>query len=295
METLESLRKSVDATRDMQSIVRTMKALAAVSIRQYERALASLSDYDGAIALGLQVVLEHTKESAPRRRREQSRHVGAIVFGSDQGLCGRFNDQVTDFALRAMEKFRAAPDSQRLLAVGSRAQFSLEQRGQHVQAGVQVPGSAAGIAGCVRSILLVVEEWRARADITDVVLFYNAHRGDAARGPASLHLLPVNTERIRDRRRADWPSRSLPTYSMAQPALLAALVRQYLFVSVFRACAQSLASEHASRLESMQLAEKNIENHLGELEAAYRQRRQEEITVELLDVVAGYEALTSAT
>ena len=294
METLERLRQSVDATRDLQSIVRTMKALAAVSIRQYERALTSLLDYDQAVAMGLHIVLADSKDSISHGRQKQPPCLGAIVFGSDQGLCGQFNEVVVGFALRTMEKFHIAPDRRRILAVGSRVQFSLQQRGAHVQKCMSVPGSAAGITGCVRDILLLIEEWRALGDITDVALFYNAHGPDAARKPSFLHLLPVRTRRIRDYRRDHWPSRTLPTYSMAQPALLAALIRQYLFVSVFRAGAESLASEHASRLESMQLAERNIENHLGELEAAYRQRRQEAITVELLDVVAGYEALTSS-
>jgi F-type H+-transporting ATPase subunit gamma len=295
MDTLESLRQSVDATRDLQSIVRTMKALAAVSIRQYERALVSLSDYDRAVAMGLRVVLDNARNRIPRRRQRPSQRLGAIVFGSDQGLCGRFNDGVAEFALRAMDKVSVAPDQRRVLAIGSRARSSLEQRSQNVHEQLPVPGSAASITVCVRNILLLVEKWRTQESISDVMLFYNAHRPDSARKPSLLHLLPVNTGRLRDSQREHWPSRSLPTYSMPQPALLSALLRQYLFVSLFRACAESLASEHASRLESMQLADKNIDDRLGELEAAYRARRQEAITVELLDVVAGYEVLTSAS
>lgn len=294
MDTLESLRQSVDATRDLQSIVRTMKALAAVSIRQYERALVALSDYDRAVAMGLRVVLHDAHKRIPRRQRPPQR-LGAIVFGSDQGLCGRFNDGVAEFALLAMDKVAIAPGERRVLAIGSRVRSSLEQRSQNVHEQLPVPGSAASITGCVRNILLLVEEWRAQAGISDVMLLYNAHRPDSTRKPSLLHLLPVNIGRLRDSRREHWPSRSLPTYSMPQPALLSALLRQYLFVSLFRACAESLASEHASRLESMQLADKNIDDRLGELEAAYRERRQEAITVELLDVVAGYEALTSAS
>lgn len=293
METLEQLRQSIGATQDLQAIVRTMKVLAGVSIRQYERALTSLSDYEQSVSMGMHVVLQSSKESTPPRRRGQPRRLGAVVFGSDQALCGRFNDLVADFALRAMERFHIPAHHRELLAVGSRARSSLEHRGQRVQTCMPVPGSATAITGRVRSILLLIEQWRSAGDVTDVVLFYNGYRPDSSRGPSMVHLIPVRTERFQPYHQNRWPSRSLPTYSLPREALLAALIRQYLLVSVFRACAESLASEHASRLESMQLADKNIEGHLGELEANYRHLRQEAITVELLDVVTGYEAQIS--
>ena len=74
-------------------------------------------------------------------------------------------------------------------------------------------------------------------------------------------------------------------------ALFSALVQQYLFVALYRACAESLASEDASRLAAMQNAERNIKDRLDELHAEYHHQRQNSITAELLDIVAGYEAV----
>jgi F-type H+-transporting ATPase subunit gamma len=74
-------------------------------------------------------------------------------------------------------------------------------------------------------------------------------------------------------------------------SLFYGLIREYLFVSLFRALAESLASENASRLASMQAAEKNIEEQLSELKKQFHQMRQMAITEELLDIVAGFEAL----
>ena len=68
------------------------------------------------------------------------------------------------------------------------------------------------------------------------------------------------------------------------------LIRQYLFVSLFRAQTESLESEQASRLLSLQNAEKNIQDHLEELKADFRIKRQTAITSELLDIVAGFKA-----
>jgi len=86
-------------------------------------------------------------------------------------------------------------------------------------------------------------------------------------------------------------SRSLPTYSMERPQLLSALIGQFLFSQLYRAYAESLTSENASRLMTMQSAEKNIEERLAELNTEYHGQRQGQITSELLDIVSGVEAL----
>jgi F-type H+-transporting ATPase subunit gamma len=76
--------------------------------------------------------------------------------------------------------------------------------------------------------------------------------------------------------------------------LMCWLVQQRLFVVIYRALAESLASEHASRLMATQAAELNIEERCDSLRELYRLRRQQTITRELLDVVSGYEAVSSA-
>jgi F-type H+-transporting ATPase subunit gamma len=74
---------------------------------------------------------------------------------------------------------------------------------------------------------------------------------------------------------------------------LRALVREYLFVSLFRACAESLASENASRLAAMQRADKNIDELLEYLNGTLNRLRQSSIDEELFDVISGFEALSN--
>jgi F-type H+-transporting ATPase subunit gamma len=81
---------------------------------------------------------------------------------------------------------------------------------------------------------------------------------------------------------------------MDRAELFASLLRQYLFVWVFRACAFSLASENAGRLASMQAAERNISERLIELSTSFSRQRQEAITDELLEVVSGFMVLVDA-
>ncbi|MBF0234639.1 MAG: F0F1 ATP synthase subunit gamma, partial [Desulfamplus sp.] len=73
---------------------------------------------------------------------------------------------------------------------------------------------------------------------------------------------------------------------------LRAFIHEYIFVSLFRACAESLASENASRLAAMQRADKNIDELLEELNGSFHRLRQSGIDEELFDVISGFEALS---
>jgi F-type H+-transporting ATPase subunit gamma len=75
---------------------------------------------------------------------------------------------------------------------------------------------------------------------------------------------------------------------------LSSLIREHLFVTIFRAGAESMASEHVTRLASMQAADRNIQQHLEEMTGTFRRRRQQDITEELIDITAGFGTLRLA-
>ncbi len=89
-----------------------------------------------------------------------------------------------------------------------------------------------------------------------------------------------------------WPTPSPPEVLARGEATLLSLIREYLFVAIFRACAGSLASENASRLAAMQRAERNIGDLVEELTRAFNQTRQNSIDEELFDLLGGFEALS---
>ncbi|WAK03937.1 F0F1 ATP synthase subunit gamma [Methylobacter sp. YRD-M1] len=285
MKTLEALQRDMDTATDLQSIVRTMKVLAAVSIRQYEKALVSLADYNRTVELGLQAVLRRHRVVAPGRGQKPLQ-TGAIIFGSDHGLCGRYNESIVTHAMKELDN----AGGRRILAVGSRIEASLHARGQEVEARFFVPGSVAGMTPLVQNMLLHIDNWQ-REGIERVLLFNNVHEQRTAYRARVRALLPVDLSLFNRTGGRSWPSRSLPLATMDSEKLLRSLIRQHLFIALFSACAESLAGEHASRLISMQVAEKNIQQRLESLTATYRQQRQNQITEELLDVVSGFEAL----
>jgi F-type H+-transporting ATPase subunit gamma len=287
METLQSLQKRIITTGKLQSIVKSMKTLSAVSVRQYERAVASLGDYLLNIESGLQVALRDYK--LPVTKKASVTVVrGLIVFGSDQGLCGRFNENLVALFEKQLQEWHVEKNKLHVLVIGARIAARLDAIGHKIDEQFWVPGSVSGINHNIYQILLVMERWQKQYQLTHIDMFFNRHAPGSAGEPYTRALLPIDNVHLRHVAEKKWEGRSLPQYSVQAPQLFFALIQQYLFVSLFRAQAESLESEHASRLRSMQNAEKNIQEHLEELQAKYSAERQSSITSELLDLVAGF-------
>ncbi len=291
MQTAESLRRTIAVTEELQSVVKTMKALAGVNIRQYERAAHAVAEYSRTVEMGLQIALRRLPAHVLLPKQEPKGKLGAVIFGSDQGMCGQLNDQVVSYASRALQKLAFHHKEQMTVAVGVRAAAQLEGFGRVVESSVQVPSSTSGITAAVEEVLRIIEEWHFSRGVEFVVLFYARPVSGAWYRVRGVRLLPVDEEWINALKAKPWPSKVLPAFTMNEADLFQRLIREYLFVSLFRAFADSLASENASRLASMQVAERNIEEHLRSLTTESRQLRQMTITSELLDIISAYEAL----
>lgn len=294
MQTMEALKRAIKTAEDLHSVVKTMKALAAVNIRQYEEAVGSLAEYNKTVQMGLNVLLRSRPETLSVVGREPTGRLGAAVFGSDQGMCGQLNDQIVSYAVESIEGLGSESRPTSVIAIGARVASGLEAEGIDLEEQLAVPGSAAGITLSVQETVMIIERWHFQQGIEHVLLFYCEHLSGASYQPRALQLLPLGKEWLTGIASREWPTRMLPTFTMNWDRLFLLLIRQYLFVSLYRAFAESLASENASRLASMQGAEKNIEQRLSELHTLFNQQRQRSITEELLDIVSGFIALTDS-
>lgn len=292
MQTIESLKRQIKSATDLHSVVKTMKALAAVSIRQYEKAVESLAEYNRTVEMGFQILLKQKPQTVSMAQPVLNGRLGAVVFGSDQGMVGQFNEVIARYAVSEMDKLRIGEENRALLAVGLRVFARLEEAGHPVEDHISLPDSLAAITPIVQEMVLRIEAWRSGREIDQFVLFYNKPLSGASYRSHTLHLLPMNVEWFQGLEYKSWPSRILPVFTMEWDGLFSSLIREYLFVSLYRAFAESLASENASRLASMQVAERNIEDRLADLNAQFHQQRQSSIDEELFDLVTGFEALT---
>ena len=291
--TLESLQKQIASGEDLSSIVRTMKALAATSVRQYEKAAESLDDYYHTVELGLSVVLASSEQAFAAPPPDPNSTGLMLVFGSDHGLAGRFNEQIVSYALASTgpDKWGGLDDASRTyIGIGEQAISRLNAAGTAMPEEFNMPSSISAITPFIQLLLETIDARRRQEGNLRVLLFYNRpHAGGFS--PQSEILLPVDLESLRQAR-LTWESRSLPTFTMASEQLIPALLRQYFFVSLYRACALSLAAENTSRLAAMQAAEKNINERLDQLKTHFQQERQAAITEELLDIISGFKAVS---
>lgn len=292
MGNIESIKRQIKTAEDLFSVVKNMKMLAAVSIRQYEEAVKSLDDFNRATEMGFNTLLRLRPEALTLLRPEPAHRLGAVIFGSDQGMCGQLNDQIFSHAWEAMDNLGFPLGKRLVMAVGLRIAERLEAAGETVEKYLPVPGSVEGVTPKVLEVLTDIGRWHEELHINRIVLIFQKHLSSGSYLPQTLFLWPVDSLVLENFRRIPWSTRSLPTFTMDWRRLFQALIRQHLFGSLYRAFAESLASEHASRLTSMQGAEKNIETRLAELNAQFHQMRQMSITEELLDIVSGFTALT---
>jgi F-type H+-transporting ATPase subunit gamma len=288
METAESLKRKITVTRELRSVVRTMKALAAVSIRQFEKAERALQDYSMTVDLGLHIVLRGRNIEV---REPSGGPWGAVVFGSDQGMCGQFNAQIAAYFDNTVRRETGGRDAVRIAALGVRGAAHLMLKGYRLEWTSGMPDAVSRINSAVQRLAVDIEDWQDKEGVWRIRIFHNRQRGGASFAPVAVDLIPVSAGWLRDIRQRSWKTKVLPVYTMEFGSIFSALVRHHLLVTLYRSFAESLAAENAARLASMQAAEHNVEEQLKELQLAFHQERQTAITTELLDVIAGFESV----
>ena len=290
METLQDIRHRIRGTADLHAVVRTMKSLAAVNIRQYEKAMLSLGDYRQSVELGLRGVLR-LRPLLPRTT--EPRRGVVLILGSDQGMAGRFNEVLLDFVEEELRDQPRPEAGWEFWAAGAKMIGGVEDRFRPPREAFSLPASSHQITATVQEVVLRFEAACREGGETRLLLLHNEPNPGAGyrRRQAILH--PHDRRWLEAIGGQTWPGRALPTHTLPAERLLSALLREHLFISLFEAFAASLAAENAARLAAMQQAEKKIEEMTLDLTARFNHLRQTQITEELLDVISGFEALSN--
>ena len=292
MDTLETIRSKSEGAKDLKSVVSAMKAMASSNIVQYEAAVASLADYYHTVALGIVAYFKAEKIEAIAEKngnkKGKDKLICAIVFGSDQGLVGQFNDLIANFVTSSLKDL---PGKKEIWVVGERAQLLLADMGFVSSQNYATPADVGAITPLVQQILDKSQESHETQRIQAFYIFHNQPKPNGGYEQVIQRFLPLDERWKDDLQKMQWPTKLPPQITGNEKSTLLALISAYLFVSLFKACADSLASENASRLDAMQRAEKNIGELLEDLNKKYHRLRQSSIDEELFDVVSGFEAL----
>jgi F-type H+-transporting ATPase subunit gamma len=209
-------------------------------------------------------------------------------------MCGPFNEMILDLALEKELELAGKGIEISFWAVGERIRSGLEDRGGKEQEYFALPGNIMGINGQVQLVVRTFGAWQRQKGVETLYTLFNQLGKGSSYHPVHSRLLPLDHTWLEQYMGQRWPGTCLPLLGLHWEKLFRHLFRQYLFVSLYRVFAQSMASENAARLNSMQAAEKNILEMEEDLQGKFRETRQTMITEELLDIISGFEAISGA-
>lgn len=176
-------------------------------------------------------------------------------------------------------------------AIGERVAFQLAEAGLGASRIFPVPGSLEAVTAFVGRLVIELDALVSQESVSSAYTFFNRPRTGHEYAPVVRQMLPFQTAWKKHTDAAVWGSNRIPEIAGAETNVFSALFREYLFGSLYRACAFSLASENASRLTAMQRADKNIEELTERLRNDYNELRQNSIDAELFDIIAGFLAM----
>ncbi len=289
MNTLNALNKKIKTAHDLLSVVKTMKNLAAVNIRRYERAVESLEQYIATVDMGWQVFF---RSGTAILRKAAGKSAVCMVIGSDQGMCGQFNEILISHAVKEAKRLKGKDLDLTFWSLGEKISRSLEDREYSIGNHFSLAESLSGINDQVQVVIQQIESWRVSRRLEYFYVCHNILTKIGGYKQIFYRLLPLDKEWADQYTAKKWPSRCLPQMDLPQQEMFTYLFRQYLFISLYRAFVQSLAGENLARLMAMQAAEKNIQEMEEDLLVLFRAQRQAGITNELLDISSGFEALS---
>lgn len=290
METLDNLKKTLDTSKSIKQVVSTMKALSGANIKKYEKIVKILYTYKSNVELALQAVMMHNDkininelEFVGQSKNKKANNL-VIVFGSNQGLCGRFNDKIANFVIDDIDNI----DNNKVIVVGERLSMLLSNTKLKIFKTIPVPNSIENISNTIYELLSIIEKEIENKTINKVFLYYTAN-DDTMNGTLTKNrLIPIDKKILENAQKKVWPTNNIPYWQIDTKTLIVDLLKQYIFVGLNDALVNSIASEQKNRLLTLQNAENNINDLIRTKNLEYNQKRQSTITNELLDVVTGY-------
>jgi F-type H+-transporting ATPase subunit gamma len=286
-QSLEALERHSDTLTSIRGIVHTMKTLSAINAAPYERAARSIEAYHQTILQGFAAFAYRT--GGLNLQQDASAAQLMVVFGTDHGLCGNYNEILAQLVKQHQNTHNAG--APHLLCIGAQMQDALSDQGLEPEATLLPPASADGVGRLAGDIVARIDRLNRGQSLlgVGVTLAFTQRGEQGIREPVTRRLLPLEPSLLQSAKR--WQSRALPDYTMAADALLSSLVRSHIFASVFRASAEAMVTENAARLALMQQAEQSVDERIEDVLGDLRSVRQTEITNELMDVIIGFEAL----
>jgi F-type H+-transporting ATPase subunit gamma len=296
MATVQDLKRRIRSVGNTQKITKAFELVASARLRRAQTRIEALRPYADRM-LELMAVTARASGSVrlPLLERREVRRVAVLPVTADRGLAGAFNAQILRSAFALERELRAEGLEVRWLAVGRRGRSSLTFRGydlvQSWQGFTERPEYSDA-----QAVAHKVAELYANEEIDRVVVIYNHFQSALVQEVTTQDLLPIPEHVIHageDDDRQEAALRGDFIYEPEPEEILARLLPVYVETELYRALLESAASEQGARMTAMRNASKNAGELIADLTLAMNRARQAEITQEILEVVAGADALTA--
>jgi F-type H+-transporting ATPase subunit gamma len=297
------VKQRIESVKNIRKITRAMEMVAAARLRRAEQRIAALRPYAGAIRRMTRQAAEAAGGEIQNlpilKEHDAENRVALLLVTGDRGLAGAFNSQILRAGLRSAGEHEAEGRETVFYASGRRGVSSLTFRGREV-AGSYVgftdrPGYADA-RGIAEDLVAAYVDGK----IDRVEIFYNGYISPLVQEVRRETLLPLQQATILDADEDEQEDgdegdgsghHALVEYEPGPEEILERLVPDYVEISIYRALLESTASEHGARMTAMRNASENAGEVIDDLTLEMNRARQAEITQEIMEVVAGAEAL----
>lgn len=294
MANLKSIRKRIASVKSTQKITRAMKMVAGARLNRAQQRILAMRPYarkasevlaEAVGALGP----DGAAEQHPLLARREEKRVLLLVITSDRGLCGAFNTNINKRAETFWRTRTAAGVEVQVATIGRRGRDYFRRRSAPFFDSFDGVWEELGL-GQARRIARRILAPFLRGEVDAIYLMYNEFKSAMTQEVVTLPLLPLPV--AAERAESDEPS---PEYIFEpnQATIFERLVPIYIEITLLRALYDSIASELGARMTAMDSATKNARDMIATLTLQYNRQRQAVITTELIEIIAGSEALQS--
>lgn len=296
MASTQDLKRRVRSISNTRKLTRAMELVASARLRRAQQRIEAMRPY----ADRMQELMAGTSQAAGAVRlplleqRENVQTVGIVAFTGDRGLAGAFNAQVLRRAFALMRELLGEGKEVRFYTSGKKAQSTIRFRR------LNLAHSWTGFSdrpeySDAQAIAHAVSEAFVNGEVDRVVLVYNAFVSPLVQRVTVSEVLPIPTEALEGaaEERAIGAAHPMDFFFEPEPRqILERLLPVYVETELYRALLESAASEQGARMTAMRNASKSAGELIDTLTLAMNRARQAEITQEILEVVAGADALT---
>ncbi|PHP66983.1 ATPase [Zhengella mangrovi] len=268
---LAAISQRIENTRQIESVIVAMRAIAASHLQEARRHVAAIRDHEASVALAMAEALALPEANGLAPPPEQAAGAALlIVVGAGQGFCGLFNDTIVNAALAGLDA------GGELIVIGQRCASEFQAR--KVAMGLTFAQSPRA-SDVPRLASRIADAFYERIEAGGIARAVILHADPDADQPVRRPLFPFDFTRI-----GKPVGHTRPLTQLPRALLLEDLVREYVFAEICEALMLGFAAENNARMQAMLRARANVSDVIAGLRRDYNQARQQHTTSEILEL-----------